>query len=112
MNEHPIQPIETDARGVSRFRKNHLVDIIAEAYGINELYRRHGSERWFQDDIDQLNQLTGYSVSGAPLSDKCRARVTCIETGGEPTFGEGYDAGYRDAVEKMTEALNEIARGE
>jgi hypothetical protein len=108
MTEHPIQPTELDTRGVLRFKQNHLVDIMLTEYGQNKLMARYGIESWFKDDYDQLLQLIGYSVDGAHLTDKCRARVDCHATETGPTFGEGYDAGVEYTKQRMREAIDEL----
>jgi hypothetical protein len=110
--EHPLQPTELDERGILRFKENRLISLMLTAYDQNRLCARYGVESWFRDDYDQLLQLIGYSVSGAPLSDKCRARVDVSATGAAPTFGEGYDAGSADTFCRIREALDGLESGE
>lgn len=62
---HPMQPLELDARGVLRFRKNAIVDKLLEVskahgYGLNEIAR----ESFSTEDHVQLAQLIGYSLDG------------------------------------------------
>lgn len=61
----PMQPIILDSRGVTRFKKNTIVDNLYEhgvrtGYGFNEMY----TENHDDEDRMQFAQLIGYSVSG------------------------------------------------
>ena len=70
--KHPIQNIKEDEQGVLRFVQNDVVDLMLsmlEKHGItlNELHMK--GSHIFKEDWDQFNQLIGYSVSGAPISE-------------------------------------------
>lgn len=63
---HPIQPLQEDARGVLRFRENKLVRALLDhgtktGLGLNELARLADIP---PEDRMQLAQLIGYSLSG------------------------------------------------
>lgn len=64
---HPMQPIEVADDGVIRFRRNKIViDLLNKArkqggFGLNEIVTNHS---YSTEDLDQLYQLIGYSVSG------------------------------------------------
>jgi hypothetical protein len=103
--DHPLQPIYTDEHGTIRFKNNPIIEwILEQAGGLNAVAKRF--ERG--EDYDQLLQLIGYSVSGAPLSPACRARVDAFEDGKQPSFSDGYEAGKRDALHRIQEAIVEI----
>lgn len=57
--KHPIQPTEEDPHGVIRFKKNAIVEYLAQGK-LNDLVVMPFSE----EDRQQLAQLIGYSVSG------------------------------------------------
>lgn len=109
--DHPLQPIVTDDHGVIRFKKNHLIDWMVEILNLNEIARHQHT----QEDYDQLLQLVGYSVSGAPLSAECRSRVDLAEDGKHESYHAGFVAGCQHMAtsahchidETMAEATGE-----
>jgi hypothetical protein len=104
--DHPLQPIYTDEHGTIRFKNNPLVEwILKQAGGLNAVASRCPGKG---EDYDQLLQLIGYSVSGAPLSEKCRARVDEVEDSKQPSFSSGYEAGKRDTLHRIQEVIVEI----
>lgn len=56
---HPIQPLITDPKGVTRFKKNRIVEFLAEGK-LNEL----AAMGFSNEDFEQLAQLIGYSLDG------------------------------------------------
>lgn len=60
--KHPIQPIISDQNGVTRFKKNAIVEFLLDAgpYDMNKL----AAMPWSAEDRCQFAQLIGYSVSG------------------------------------------------
>jgi hypothetical protein len=56
---HPVQPLITDPRGVTRFKKNQIVDLLA-SNRLNEL----AAMGFPDEDWIQLAQLIGYSLDG------------------------------------------------
>lgn len=60
--KHPIQPLETDAQGVIRFKANAIVQFLLETgpYDLNDIASRSFSI----EDQEQFAQLIGYSLSG------------------------------------------------
>lgn len=61
--KHPIQPIETDAHGVLRFKQNKIVKHLLETH--TNCDRNTITAMGFDDnDRRQFAQLTGYSLSG------------------------------------------------
>lgn len=60
--KHPIQSIEIDAQGVSRFKKNEIVRFLLDKgyFDLNAIAIMPFSD----DDRMQFAQLIGYSVSG------------------------------------------------
>jgi hypothetical protein len=113
MADHPLQPIEESSNGLISFKCNNLVKALLLAYDHNKLIAKHGSDPGFQEDHDQLLQLIGYSVSGAPLSDLTRARVELAQArpneGKENSFSAGYESGKADALQSVRDAINEIS---
>jgi len=76
--KHPMQPVVWSENNILRFQQNRVVDLMLKqlekrGYTLNDLYpdlhREYDDEQIF-DDIDQFNQLIGYSVSGIPLNDE------------------------------------------
>ncbi len=63
--KHPCQPLEDDGNLVLRFKENAVVQYLMEEYcktgrNLNNLYMQNFSN----EDLEQFNQLTGYSLSG------------------------------------------------
>lgn len=84
---------------------------------IRKLSRFNGDASvWLCIDSDDgsmhSNCITDAYCSGFCSGFDTDVTITADGKNGLPTFDDGYDAGYRDAVEKMTDALNEIARGD
>lgn len=75
MAKHPIQKVIVDDSGVWRFTQNDIVQFMLDKlktfnYDLNDLHSDcHDKDK---EDWDQFNQLIGYSVSGAPISDTVR----------------------------------------
>ena len=63
MSKHPVQKIEIDSQGVTRFVQNKIVRFLLDAYrpGLNDLIVRFHADA---EDYDQLMMLIGYSISG------------------------------------------------
>ncbi|MES2787657.1 MAG: DUF4406 domain-containing protein [Pseudomonadota bacterium] len=57
--QHPIQPLITDQHGVIRFKRNAIVDHLAEGK-LNDL----AVMDFAPEDLEQFAQLIGYSLSG------------------------------------------------
>lgn len=82
---HPQQPVVLAKDGIYRFKQNRIVDYLVRwcaghngamgypklsdrAPDLNEIARLGLAEgRFSRDEMRQLNQLVGYSVSGCPL---------------------------------------------
>lgn len=62
MSKHPMQPLERDAAGVIRFKKNAIVSFLLDA-GPHTMTTL-ALMPWTQEDREQFAQLIGYSVSG------------------------------------------------
>lgn len=62
MKKHPIQPIEPDAQGTLRFKKNTIVEYLLDkgAFDLNQL----AMVEFPQEDREQFAQLIGYSLDG------------------------------------------------
>jgi hypothetical protein len=60
--KHPIQPLEKDSAGVTRFKQNAIVRYLIDngSIGLNDLARVN----FPQEDREQFAQLIGYSLSG------------------------------------------------
>ncbi|MBN3780489.1 hypothetical protein G3O06_23530 [Burkholderia sp. Ac-20345] len=73
--KHPMQPIHVDSKGVVRFVSNDLVSRLVDVYpgGLDAIASTAGSV----DDLEQLLQLIGYSVSG--FGDQPYVRREVIE---------------------------------
>lgn len=72
--KNPVQPVVMDGT-VLRFKKNKAVEIMLHrleqtGFDLNKLHVEFVRAGVSTDDIDQFNQLIGYSVSGAPLNDE------------------------------------------
>lgn len=63
--KHPIQPLELDAKGVLRFKRNAIVDYCVQQAHLNKLSAMFDRDE-YADDWNQLTQLIGYSHSGSP----------------------------------------------
>lgn len=66
---HPMQPIGWDGRGVIRFRENRIVsallDVASEnGIDLNQIAIGIARRKYSEEDMVQLAQLIGYSVSG------------------------------------------------
>lgn len=59
VDEHPMQPLMLDHTGRLRFKKNSVVEYLAEGR-LNEVASRGHSD----EDMTQLAQLIGYSLDG------------------------------------------------
>jgi len=71
---HPMQQLRSDARGVVRFRLNHIVAWMLDhgPWDLNDL----ATKGFGKDDWQQFAQLIGYSVDGwASLSYVSRKQV-------------------------------------
>ncbi len=65
--KHPIQYITTDSAGTIRFTENKIIRyMVDECTDLNTLCAKFKDED--KEDWDQLMQLIGYSVSGAPIN--------------------------------------------
>lgn len=69
MSRFPDQPMHVDADGVVRFIKNRAVcelyeRSLAAGYGLHELAKDAARGNYTKDELSQLAQLLGYSVSG------------------------------------------------
>lgn len=68
--KHPIQPVGFDTRGVIRFKRNAIVDMLLEectARGGTDMHKMAvlaAQGKISQEDRIQFAQLIGYSVSG------------------------------------------------
>jgi hypothetical protein len=111
MTDHPIQPF-VDDNGIKRFLENKLVSVLVESYGHNNLAVLVARSKESRADYDQILQLIGYSVSGAPLSDMTRARVEiaekCHGEVEENGFSTGYANGKADALQSVRDAIEEL----
>jgi hypothetical protein len=60
--KHPIQPLYTDSRGVTRFKGNKIVGFLLEngGYNMNSIAGMNFSN----EDREQFAQLIGYSLGG------------------------------------------------
>ena len=101
MSRHPIQPIESDASGVLRFKANKIVRYLLDKGGIG--LSQIARENFSHDDRDQFHQLIGYSVSGAPISEDIRDVALRMQV----TGGDACDA----EREVLREKLAEVRRG-
>lgn len=109
VSDHPIQPQEIDDNGVRRFKKNQLVSLLLDKYGHNELCVE-AQRRGLLSDYDQILQLIGYSVAGAPLSEACRARVPEFDHDSIHTqsFEEGFRSGFEHCKKMMADSIKEM----
>src|SRR5688572_9445744 len=80
---HPMQPVVIDKRGIARFKQNRIVNYLVgwcagynahagyakidgPAPDMNQIARMVAEGQFPRDDLAQINQLVGYSVSGCP----------------------------------------------
>lgn len=66
--KNPIQPLVEDSQGVLRFKSNVIVEAMLDhcqktGFDLNEIARRFCGEE-HREDMIQLAQLIGYSLSG------------------------------------------------
>jgi hypothetical protein len=81
--EHPMQPVVIDRHGVARFKRNMIVNYLVNwcaghnglmgypridgpAPDLNQIALMTAQGEFSREDAEQLTQLIGYSVSGAP----------------------------------------------
>jgi len=92
MPEHPMQPFVRDDRGVVRFKENKAVKAMLEVcrqhgFSLNEI----ATGGFSKDDMSQLSQLIGYSLSGfhelSHVTDATARRATA----------EAQEQGFKDA---------------
>lgn len=108
MTQHPIQPTEIDEHGVRRFKANALVRYMVDTWcDLNKLSIVNQRGVGTKEDYDQLLQLIGYSVSGAPLSEMTRSRVQ--DSGVAVDYATAYRRGYKAAKKDMIAHLEEMA---
>jgi hypothetical protein len=105
MPDHPIQP-KVLKDGIVRFKRNAIVEHLLNVHGHNQIAAQVG-RRFSREDYDQLLQLIGYSVSAAPLSPACLARVPEFDCAGscQPSFDDGFKAGYAKAKDDAIDAI-------
>jgi hypothetical protein len=109
--DHPIQPQYLDENLTLRFKKNRIVEWLAvqcsNLSAVSIWCQTNGIPR---EDYDQLAQLIGLSVSGAPISDACRARIPEFDAAvtKEPTFEQGFKLGYAQAKRDAADAIDEL----
>jgi hypothetical protein len=62
MTSHPMQPIAHDSHGVVRFKRNGIIDDLVrrKIIDLNDI----DVDAFPVEDVEQLWQLMGYSVSG------------------------------------------------
>ena len=106
--DHPLQPQIVDAHGIRRFRENYLVTKIVDGYpgGLNAIFRLTRTV----EDHDQLCQLLGYSVVGAPLSKSGLARVDAVNAvtdsnSAVDSFRSGFLAGRESLAAEISELV-------
>lgn len=107
--KHPIQPAYEDDKGVLRFKPNKVVLLMLEilrekCVDLNILHNR-GYELP-RDEWDQFNQLIGYSVHNAPLSDYGIATAAERAFNGDKTPDE--EKGLA-AIQQLEELRNQLA---
>lgn len=100
--KHPIQPLEKDADGKIRFKKNSIVDFLSKNR-LNEL-----SEMDFpQEDWEQLAQLIGYSLTGfselSYVSDETYYTAVIMATHEKPE--------YAARIEYLEKTIEEVRIG-
>jgi hypothetical protein len=101
--KHPTQPLETDANGVLRFKKNTIVSFLAEGR-LNELAMMD----FPKEDREQLAQLTGYSLDG--YGSLSYVTNESYETARLIHEGAPAHAAEVEALEQEIERLREIVR--
>lgn len=109
MPTHPIQPVETDEKGVARFKPNAIVRFLLDEgpFDMNDLARKGFSA----DDQEQFAQLIGYSLSGfSELSyvrdETFEAAQTMYDTGMTET--EARIDHLRSVLDAVRTGLKEI----
>ncbi len=102
MAKHPIQPLETDDKGVLRFKANAIVQHLLDHGGIdlNQIARLQFS----REDREQFTQLIGYSFSGASdlshMSDQTLSAARRMH--------EGVESGLAARLEVTEEMIAEV----
>lgn len=108
MTKHPIQPLETDERGVLRFKSNAIVCHLLDNGGIdmNQLARLPFS----REDREQFAQLIGYSLSGAAELDYMSEEV--LEAASLMRHGHSeQDARAQALRDRLVETRNLMREG-
>ena len=91
---HPIQPLQMED-GVLRFKRNKIVEHMADKIGLNELTMMD----FPAEDWEQLAQLIGYSHGGAPSYVSDRTRDAAMEV---------YERGITDDQARREHAESEL----
>jgi hypothetical protein len=79
MSSHPMQPIDVDAHGVTRFKRNQAVCYLLDhgCLDLNDLVHEMARGAFPVSDYMQLMQLIGYSTSG--YGDLAYGDDDCVE---------------------------------
>lgn len=105
---HPVQPLELDAHGVLRFKRNAIVCHLLDHGGIdmNTIARLEFS----QEDREQFAQLIGYSHSGSGdlgyISDEVWCAAQEIHEKGISEL-EARNKYLRDRIQEAQEGMRE-----
>lgn len=107
MSHHPIQPLERDEQGVTRFKANAIVCYLLDEGGID---MNHLARKQFpSEDREQFAQLIGYSLSGfselSYVSDETYGTAQRMAEAGET-----HEQARVSALEEMLASAREGVR--
>lgn len=105
MTKHPIQPLELDAKGVLRFKKNRILECCVEQSNLSKLTAMFDRDE-YKDDWNQLAQVIGYSHSGAPsyLTEETWQAALKMHKEGKSELQARYEA-LRDEVARLEDRI-------
>lgn len=101
----PIQPVVLDPKGVPRFKTNRLVEFLTDdaarrnGLDLNQIALKVSSGEFSIDDSHQLDQMNGYSLSGAPVSKR-------ILNAADREWDERHERVARQDIEERFEQLD------
>ena len=100
---HPIQPLEREPNGDLRFKRNAIVRHLFDVGKLDLVELRRIDFR--EEDWEQLNQLLGFTLSRAPVSEQVRRAAESMYNDGVSEL----EARYRTVCELLKRTRAELA---
>lgn len=108
--KHPIQPLETDAQGVLRFKANRIVrDMLDFATPRGFSMNTIAAADYSDEDRQQFTQLIGYSLSGygslsSYVDDVAYSTAAHMADGKDER--DAHIAALEEKVQELRDAIN------